>query len=68
MITVEKAEQQLSMLVKMYREMRGLSCRELGKKADVSYTVLYNFEQLKTSINVSTLLKVFSASFKIVSL
>lgn len=60
MITVEKATQQLSMLVKMYREKEGLNCRELGKKADVSYTVLYNFEQLKAGINVSTLLKVLN--------
>ena len=58
MITVEKATQQLSVLLKMYRERRGLSCRELGKKADVSYTVLYDFEQLRAGINVSTLIKV----------
>lgn len=58
MIGVEKALQQLSTLLKIYREKEGLSCRELGKKADVSYTVLYNFEQLKVGINVSTLLKV----------
>lgn len=61
MIEVEKALQQLSVLLKMYREKRGLSCRELGKKADVSYTVLYDFEQLKVGINVSTLLKVTNA-------
>ena len=61
MITVGKATQQLSTLLKIYREKEGLSCRELGKKADVSYTVLYDFEQLRAGINVSTLLKVANA-------
>ena len=58
MITVERATQQLSTLLKIYREKEGLNCRELGKRADVSHTVLYNFEQLKAGINVSTLIKV----------
>jgi transcriptional regulator with XRE-family HTH domain len=61
MITVEKATQQLSTLLKMYRKKRDLSCRELGKKADVSYTVLYDFEQLRAGINVLTLIKVANA-------
>ena len=60
MITVEKATQQLGTLIKIYREKEGLSCRELGKRADVSYTVLYDFEQLRAGINVSTLLKVIN--------
>ena len=40
------------------RESLNLSVRELGKKADVSYTVIYDFEKRGVLPKIGTLLKI----------
>lgn len=62
MITVEKAMQQLSMLVKMYRELRGLSQRDLSKAAGCAVGGISDIERCKRKqgINISTFIKIIN--------
>jgi transcriptional regulator with XRE-family HTH domain len=57
-ITTEEALIQMGLLIKKYRKKANLSCRDLGKRAKVSYTVLYEFENSKGGLNLGTLIKI----------
>ena len=61
MIGVEKALQQLNMLLKIYREKRGLSQRGLVRCSGCSVATISDAENFKKGMNVSTLLKVANA-------
>ena len=51
----------MEILVRMWRERRGLSLRELGEKAGVSYVTIQRIEAGKTSPTVALLEKVAEA-------
>lgn len=56
MITAEKATQQLSMLVKTYREIRGLSQRELSIAAGCAVGGISDIERFKRKHGISILI------------
>ena len=62
MITVEKATQQLSMLVKMYRELRGLSQRDLSRAVGCAVGGISDIEHLKRKhgMNILTFMKIIN--------
>ena len=59
-MTVEKTIQLISETIHSHRKKSGLSQEELAKLAGVGKTVVFDIEKGKQTVQINTLLKIFS--------